>query len=522
MKTMKITLSMLLLSGGLFNTQQCKAQQAGDIDVNWATNGWLMDDHVANEGEIFTSIKKISNDRFMMVGHSNDANMNMLLAMYNSDGTLDVSFGNQGVLKIDLSIGANDASFDIVELWDGKILVAGSTTGAQSVELVVLRLLADGQIDNSFGTAGQVRYDAGPGSWSIPSTIAVSASNNIFIGAGINTGVSFDFSVIKLTQGGGFAANFGTNGVATILENASNDRLKAMHITATEEVIFAGNINYGGSQSGILAKLDVNGDLDVNFNTLGYVEYSSSQMNYFNDLIIDDLGSILVTGHEGNGDDVDGIVIKYVSDGTLDLTFATNGMITIDIGAANGIYYHNIDRQADGGYIVTGKAYGQSLEQIHAFTFDANGSPDCEFSCGGVYHDFTIQIVDMEQTLLEVLDDGSIITGGYITSPDFIGENMYLVKILNENELVSIDNIKTEENSISVYPNPTNGNFNILNKNQDKLQSIHLISFEGRIIQTWEDEQISYELPQGITNGTYLVQITTSEGTLTKKLVVNK
>ncbi len=520
MKKMKITLSAFLIASTLLNGANVNAQQAGDIDVNWATNGWLMDDHVANEGEIFTSIKKISNDRFIMAGYSNDANMNMLLAMYNSDGTLDVSFGNQGVTTIDVSIGANDASFDIVELWDGKILVAGSTTGAQSVELVVLRLLADGQIDNSFGTAGQVRYDAGPGSWSIPSTIAVSGSNNIFIGASIFTGASSDFSVIKLTQGGGFAANFGTNGIATIVENSSDDDIKAMHITASEEVIFVGNIDFGATQSGVVAKLDVNGDLDVTFNTIGFVEYDNSTMNYFNDLIVDDMGGIIVAGHEGSGDNVDGLIIKYISDGSLDLPFGTNGKIVMDIGATNGIYYNQIAEKADGNYIVTGQAYGQSMNQIHAFGFDPTGESDCEMNCAGVYHDFTISVASMEQTLLEVMNDGSVLTGGYLTSQDFTGENMFLVKLLTDVQLADVNNFGGGAN-ILLYPNPTSNNFTIDGVNASDVLNVTLMDMNGRILQTWNGAaSSSYEL-NNVSTGNYIVQLVTNKGTATKRIAVN-
>lgn len=518
MKNLRITLSTFSIAGLLFCNTIVSAQDAGDIDVNWATSGWLVDDHVAGEGEIYTSLKKISNNRFMMVGRTNDANMNMLLALYNADGTLDESFGNQGVSIIDASIGANDAAFDVVELWDGKFLVVGSTTTQASVELIVMRLLEDGQIDNSFGTAGSVRYDAGPGSWSIAKKIAVSQGNNIFIGASIYTGTTFNFAVLKLTQGGGFDANFGSDGLALIEVNVSNDDFKAMHITPTEEVIFVGNLDYGSTNSAVIAKLDNTGDLDVSFNTVGFVEYDNSDENYFNDLIVDDAGGILVTGHEGSGDNVDGIILKYASDGTLDVTFGTNGKITMDIGSANGIYYNNIAEKADGNYIVTGRAYGQSLNQIHAFTFDANGSPDCEFGCAGVYHDFTMGIVTMQQNLLEIMDDGSILTGGYLTSQDFVGENMFVVKLLISSQIVGIDNLE-KEIDIVVYPNPTSEYFQISGLENLEVSGVQLIDINGRIIQSWNEATTVYQL-DNLAIGNYFLQVTTKNGALSQMLAI--
>ena len=47
------------------------------------------------------------------------------LALYDSDGSLDTSFGNQGKVITDF-FGFSDGIADIVILSDGKILVAGS------------------------------------------------------------------------------------------------------------------------------------------------------------------------------------------------------------------------------------------------------------------------------------------------------------------------------------------------------------------------------------------------------------
>jgi uncharacterized delta-60 repeat protein len=519
MKKMNITLSALLTMGTVFFTANSYSQQAGDIDVNWANSGWLMDDHVANDGEVYSSLKKISNNRYMMVGRTNGLNMDMLLALYNADGTLDTGFGNQGVSTIDVSLGAADGANDVVELWDGKFLVVGSTTGAQSVELVVTRLNTDGSIDNSFGTAGQVRYDAGAGSWFIPSTIKVTAGNNIFIGGSVYNGASWDFALVKLTQGGGFVASYGTNGVVTIDQALSEDELKAIHVTASEEVFLVGNANYGGTQSAILAKFDANGDLDLTFNTLGFVEYDDATFNYFNDLFVDASGNIYVTGHEGLGDDMNGIVLKYVTDGTPDLTFATNGKLVMDIGAANGIKYQKIAQKNDGNFIVTGPATGQSIDQIHAFSFTTDGTADCEFGCSGVYHDFTISTVSYTQNLLMIMDDGSVVTGGYLTSQDFVGENMYLVKLLIEEQTAGLEEVETSEVQVTIYPNPMSNYFTV--EADAELLGLHLMDLNGRIIQNWENNS-NFFIEEHVSNGTYLLHIQTIKGNSTQKIQINK
>ncbi len=519
MKNLKITLSTFLIAGTLMCGNKSYAQVAGDIDVNWATDGWLMDDHVVNQGEIYSSLRKLSDDRFMMVGRSNDANMNMILACYHADGTLDTSFGNQGVAIIDASIGANDGAFDIVELWDGKILVAGSTTGLESIELVVLRLEANGDMDYSFGNSGQVRYSGGVGSWCIPSKIVVSSSNNIFIGASINQGSTWDFVTFKLTQGGGFDANYGANGVSIILDNVSNEHLKSMHITPSEEVIFAGNLDYGANQSAILVKLTANGALDPAFGTMGFYKYENSTFNFFNDLLVDAQGHIIVVGHEGSGVNVDGIIMKFIPDGSLDLPFGFNGLLTMDIGVENGVYYNNIAQKADGNYIATGRAYGLSLQKIHAFTFDATGEADCEFACEGVYHDFDIEVTEMQQTLLAIMDDGSILTGGYLTSPDFVGENMFVTKLLIANQIVGLDNLTANDINIVVYPNPAAEYFQISGLENIDVVGVQLIDINGRIIQSWNEATTVYQL-DNLAKGNYFLQVITKNEAISQMLAI--
>jgi uncharacterized delta-60 repeat protein len=519
MKKMKITLSTLLALGTAFLTANTNAQQAGDIDASWASSGWLMDDHASNEGEVYSTMKNVSNNRYMMVGRTNDANMDMLLALYNADGTLDNTFGNQGVLRIDVSLGLDDGAYDIAELWDGKFLVVGATTGAQSVEMIITRLNADGSVDNSFGTAGQVRYDAGLGSWFIPSAVKVSALNNIFIAGSVYNGVSWDFVVLKLTQGGGFVANYGTNGVSVMNVDSSEDELMAIHVTAGEEVIFAGNASYGGTQSAILAKLDANGDLDPNFNLLGFVEYSEATMNYFNDLYVDGSGNIYVTGHEGLGDDMNGIVMKFVADGSTDLTFATNGKLVMDIGAANGIHYQKIAMKNDGNFIVTGHVTGQTLNQIHAFSFEPNGTADCEFSCSGVYHDFTISTVSFEQNLLMIMNDGSVLTGGYLTSQDFVGENMYVVKLLIEEQVANLNEMDADDVVVTVYPNPTSDQFKV--STAAEIMQVSLMDLNGSRIQNWENSDV-FKLDEHISSGIYFIQVQTNQGMSTQKIQINK
>jgi uncharacterized delta-60 repeat protein len=521
-KVLKITGALLWVA--MLSMTNARGQQAGDIDSTWADSGWLLGGHVLNMGEEFTKIHKISNDRFMLIGQtrSDQVHMDMLLVMYNADGTLYTDFANQGVLTFDISLGGNDAAFDFVELWDGKFLIIGAAEKAQSVEMVLIRTLQDGTIDNSFGTNGIARYDAGPGTLSVPNSIAVSSGNNIFVGAQILDGTTFNFSVFKFTQGGGTDITYGDNGISTIAIGSANCFFKAMHVTADEEIIFIGNLEFAHSQNAFMSKLDASGALDADWADGGTFMYSPATMNYFNDLYVDETGSFYIAGHHGIDYNINGFIRKFESSGLPDVSFATNGKITMDIGSTNGVYYTNIKRKADGNYLVTGKAFGQSLNKIHAFTFDANGAGDCEFSCAGVYHDLPMEVTKMSQDLLEIMDDGSILTGGIIRSPEFTGQKAYLAKLLIENQTVSVFHHEIEKLQLTVYPNPTTSEFYIKNSENLEILRVSLFSLEGRMVQHWTGSLNSYPINSALPNGNYIAKIVTNQGVSSQMITIGK
>ena len=85
----------------------------------------------------------------------------MTLARYNSNGTLDTSFGGTGIVKTDL--GSNRSLDDLVLQADGKIIVEGEISNVDSRDFLLARYNSDGSLDTSFGANGKVVTDFGGG-----------------------------------------------------------------------------------------------------------------------------------------------------------------------------------------------------------------------------------------------------------------------------------------------------------------------------------------------------------------------
>ena len=99
---------------------------------------------------------------------SNPSTGNFAVVRYNSNGTLDGSFGSAGKVTTDFA-GFDDAATSIVIQPDGKIVVAGYATFvgfrdgmAPGRHLALARSNGPGSLDPSFGTGGKVTMDRAP------------------------------------------------------------------------------------------------------------------------------------------------------------------------------------------------------------------------------------------------------------------------------------------------------------------------------------------------------------------------
>jgi uncharacterized delta-60 repeat protein len=79
-----------------------------------------------------------------------------VLARYNSNGSLDTSFGNLG--KVITSVQYSNRPADIVVQANNKLVVVGSSSTSSFQGAVVMRFEENGAFDASFGDSGVVYY----------------------------------------------------------------------------------------------------------------------------------------------------------------------------------------------------------------------------------------------------------------------------------------------------------------------------------------------------------------------------
>ncbi len=269
-----------------------------------------------------------------------------ILLRYDAQGLPDQSFGVDGVLIHEL------AASEIVPLSDGTLLVAGDCRATHGSG--VMRLLADGTADPTFVGGCQWLANGGFRTLGMPTPDTIVAAAN-----GYTHG-----NPLQAIRIGHFLAN-GSSDPAfaqTVVESAPLPfHPVLMRVQSDGRVLAIDEGNEGTMQ---LVRLNSDGSLDATFGIGGIVTLVQpwgwgsgvGALALQRDARILIAGVAAVAGH----DDVDVFVARLLPDGTLDPSFGDAGIVTTDIrpaGYDQDVAYALLE-QPD-GKIVAG---GASLE----------------------------------------------------------------------------------------------------------------------------------------------------------------
>ena len=127
----------------------------GSVDVTFGNQGNTVT-NLTNTNDRATGVALQSDGKILVSGFTGSGFFRPVVLRYNSNGLLDASFGSGGIVILQNLIGQFD---DVKVQTDGKILLGGFTlnlTGENQSDFLLVRLLPNGQLDQSFGTGGIV------------------------------------------------------------------------------------------------------------------------------------------------------------------------------------------------------------------------------------------------------------------------------------------------------------------------------------------------------------------------------
>jgi uncharacterized delta-60 repeat protein len=155
-----------------------------------------------------------------------------------ADGTLDAAFDGDGRLRLDLS-PTWDEAIDLAVQSDGRIVVAAAASAGGNFTYTLLRLLADGSLDPTFGNGGRVDTDIGARG-DTPQALALQADGRIVVAGSASSATVNDFGLVRYLSDGTLDAGFGTGGVLLVDFFGALDSANDVRIQSDGAIVAAG------------------------------------------------------------------------------------------------------------------------------------------------------------------------------------------------------------------------------------------------------------------------------------------
>ena len=188
------------------------------------------------------------------------------LARYEADGSLDDTFGGDGRVLTSLSDGSDWAAAVIVQT-DGKIVAAGTAGSTEfSGTFALARYDTDGTLDDTFGGDGKVRTDFNA-EQDVAFALAQQADGKI-VAAGGGDASGGRAALARYDTDGSLDSTFSSDGKVRTDFTAGIDAARGVAIQADGKIVTAG---HGGYRRFALARYDADGSLDATFGAGGKV-----------------------------------------------------------------------------------------------------------------------------------------------------------------------------------------------------------------------------------------------------------
>ncbi|WP_284186858.1 cadherin domain-containing protein, partial [Zoogloea oryzae] len=317
--------------------------------------------------------------KILVAGYSsNGSNLDFLLMRYNVDGTLDTSFGG-GDGMVTTAIGSGDDEAHAVALQsDGRILVAGFTQNGLHRDFALVRYLADGTLDTSFGGGdGIVTTDIGSSSTDEAWSMVVQTDGRIVLGG---TSAN-DFAVVRYLADGSLDTSFSGDGKATADIAGATDTGYGLALQSDGKLVQSGSATVGATLDFGVVRYNTDGSLDTSFGGGDGVVTTpvGSSFDVAQSVAIQSDGKIVVGGYFSNGSNNDIAVVRYTSTGAIDTGFGGgDGITTVDLGGHDASW--GLTLQSDAKIVVVG---GASSTDLAAVRLLSDGSLDTSFSGDG-------------------------------------------------------------------------------------------------------------------------------------------
>ncbi len=548
----QITSDKKIVAGGITTDSTGTAlliaryNEKGVPDSSFGVNG----KQITNFGrDVFGNTLVIQNDgKYILTS-------NIAIVRYTVSGQLDSTFNGNGKL---VTAATTDTLMPAAALQqDSKIILAGTTFDESTsvYKYAVYRLNTDGSYDTTFGHTGKIFNSFTFGS-SVGTCTGVQPNGKILVGGysifrpDIFTATS-GFILARYNTDGSLDSSFGDGGVVNTVFGSDRYIAQSLAIQSDGKIIMGGYTqnNDGSVTSFFIARFKGDGSLDSSFNQVGFSQPAGvgNNASLAVSVALKDDGRIALGGADGSGNF--GIIL-FKTDGSLDSTFGTNGIVNTVVSSYNHGTLKALTFAPDALYAVGSGQYPGKLGVIAKYSFASSVLPIALFNFEGTLQSNSILlqwqvalaaglnnfIVEKSTDNLQFIPIGTVLAKRSNLNESYTFPDTNPVQGLNYYRLILTDAEGTKSyskiisvnytsliNVFKLYPNPATDLIIVAGSTIYGHTLLRLINSAGSTVKSLDiylHENETYGI--GISNlpkGVYILDIRTAAANIQKQFV---
>jgi len=430
---------ILALIGGAFQPFLIRFNTNGSIDTSFGNNethifiipiGLFV---IQPDAKIITAYKQDHYNSFGQVDSSY-----FRTDRYNTDGTLDTTFGTDGTVITDFGFGYNYVTAIALQP-DGKVIVAGTSYNNQ---FAIARYTSSGDLDTTFDGDGKVITSLGSGLKSYVSYVSVQADGKIIVAGGSYTSIfpqEYFFSIAKYNPNGSLDTSFDGDGIVNnIFDDASETYVNLNTIIEQPDGKFLVTTENGNSYDFVIRRYNASGSDDTSFGTNGKSALFIQDVNRALGITLQPDQKIVVAGYSrsftSDTSEYHFNVVRYTTSGVPDVSFDNDGIIASKFDSSNDVS-SKLLIQPDDKIITIGTKITNAIntlgkELIALSRTNTDGSLDTTFGTNGkVVSDLGQDYSKIKNAIVQ--QDGKILVSCQIGT--FGNSNEYAIIRYNNN-----------------------------------------------------------------------------------------
>lgn len=499
-------LVVFFLTSGLFAQTPCSLDNSFDTDGRLISDGSRITDRII-----------ALPDGSAIVAYNPFGNGHVYIRHINLDGSIDNTYGTSG--KTTIQVASLRTEVNAMLQLNNEVYLCGSTGTGSNTYPFITKLKSNGLVDASFGNAGLVDFQT---YYTFNDMVFEPGTNKLIVTGMKGTTMA---TITRLHTSGFMDATFGNLGSTNISTGNSSTYylIDDINIDQTGKYIITGKYytTMGTSTFTQLTvmRFDANGALDNSFDTDGKAYYNSQTTgsheegrrifsNAQNEYYI--CGASYVNGSNWNY-----AVLKIKNDGSTQNSFGTNGWKIYDLtnqGETETML--NAEMMSNGNLLLTGNQGSGDTVHFAMLMVKPDGSYDNNFAPNGLFMNIFGTNNNSSSAAVAITSTGKIYLGGYTRTctggtcgPLYSG----IARYFGADFPTAINEVKTD-NNIVLYPNPisSDGIFHLSNTNHESF-NIHAMNMLGQEVVVKPLGNNSFQIKNAM-KGNYLLRMVAEDG----------